>query len=290
MFHTQTIVKKSLLLMLLTALLMPWQSKAQETLTVFDGTATSQYIPMYGNYFDDYTKSECIIPASELTDMEDGTITAITFYAETVGNRTWDNTNQKVFFKEVPNTTLAGSYSGMEGATIVFDGLLTMPTTASTGYTIVFAEGYTYGGGNLLIGVYNDDDGSYNNVKWYGTSNLSSGVSAYGANANSLANVSYTAQSFLPKTTFTYEPASTGGCTKPKSFNVTSITAHTATLTWAAGDDSQSNWDVFVTTDATIVPDDNTTPTYQVTECSKDLSGLTAQTTYYLCPRRLRHR
>ncbi len=282
MFYTQTTVKKTLFLMLLMALLMPWQAKAQETLTVFDGTATSQYIPMYGNYFDDYTKSECIIPASELTDMEGGTITAITFYAETVGTRTWDNANQKVFLKEVSNTTLAGSYSGMEGATIVFDGLLTMPTTSTTGYTIEFSDGYAYGGGNLLIGVYNDDDGSYNNVKWYGISNLSSGVSAYGYNSSSLANVSYTDQSFLPKTTFTYEPASTGGCTKPKNFNASNITAHTATLTWTAGDDSQSNWDVFVTTDATIVPDDNTTPTYQVTECSKDLSGLTAQTTYYV--------
>ncbi len=273
-------IKKTHLLILLLAIFMPWQAKAQETLTVYNGNETSQYIPMYGNYFDDYTKSECIIPASILNDMEGGTITAITFYAETVGTRTWENTNQKVFLKEVANTTLGGSYSGMTGATIVFDGRLEMPTTSTDGYTITFSEEYVYNGGNLLIGVYNDDDGSYNNVKWYGVNNLTSGVSAYGYNSSSLANVSYTAQGFLPKTTFTYEPAGGVSCAKPKNFNASGITAHEASLTWTAGDE-ESNWDVFVTTDSEVVPDDNTTPTYQVTTCSKELTGLTAQTTYY---------
>lgn len=273
-------IKKTHLLILLLAIIMPWQAKSQETLTVYNGTDDNQYIPMYGNYFDDYTKSEYIIPASILNDMEGGTITAITFYAETVGTRTWENTNQKVFLKEVANTTLGGSYSGMTGATIVFDGRLEMPTTSTDGYTITFSEEYVYNGGNLLIGVYNDDDGSYNNVKWYGVNNLTSGVSAYGYNSSSLANVSYTAQGFLPKTTFTYEPAGGVSCAKPKNFNATGITAYEATLTWTAGDE-ESNWDVFVTTDSEVVPDDNTTPTYQVTTCSKELTGLTAQTTYY---------
>ena len=276
--------KKTHLLILLLAIFMPWQAKAQETLTVYDGTGDNQYIPMYGYYFDAYTKSECILPANELTDMEGGTITGLTFYAKTVAttNPTWGSANQKVFIKEVTGTTLGGSFSGMEGATIVFDGLLTMPTTSTDGYTITFTEGYVYNGGNLLIGIYNDVKGKYNKVEWYGVSGLTSGVSAYGTNGSSLGSCTYNAQSFLPKTTFTYEPASTGGCAKPKNFNASNITAHTATLNWTAGDDSQSNWDVFVTTDTTIVPDDNTTPTYQVTECSKDLSGLTAQTNYYV--------
>lgn len=275
-------IKKTHLLILLLAIIMPWQAKSQETLTVYNGTDDNQYVPMYGNYFDDYTKSECIIPASELTGMDGGTITGLTFYAKMVAttNSSWGAANQKVFIKEVTETTLGGSFSGIEGATIVFDGLLTMPTTSTDGYTITFSEEYVYNGGNLLIGVYNDDDGSYNNVKWYGVNNLTSGVSAYGYNSSSLANVSYTAQGFLPKTTFTYEPAGGVSCAKPKNFNASGITAHEASLTWTAGDE-ESNWDVFVTTDSEVVPDDNTTPTYQVTTCSKDLIGLTAQTTYY---------
>lgn len=275
-------IKKTHLLILLLAIIMPWQAKSQETLTVYNGTDDNQYVPMYGNYFDDYTKSECIIPASELTGMDGGTITGLTFYAKMVAttNSSWGAANQKVFIKEVTETTLGGSFSGIEGAAIVFDGLLTMPTTSTDGYTITFSEEYVYNGGNLLIGVYNDDDGSYNNVKWYGVNNLTSGVSAYGYNSSSLANVSYTAQGFLPKTTFTYEPAGGVSCAKPKNFNASGITAHEASLTWTAGDE-ESNWDVFVTTDSEVVPDDNTTPTYQVTSCNKDLTGLTAQTTYY---------
>ena len=177
-------------------------------LTVYNGTATNQYIPMYGYYFDNYTKSEYIIPASQLTDMVGGTINAITFYPSSVAttSSTWTNTSQTVFIKEVSSTTLGGSYSGTTGATVVKQALLDMPT-AGTAYTITFDTPYTYNGGNLLIGVYNTNKGSYNKVEWYGTSNLTSGVSAYGNNSSSLNSVGYNAQSFLPKTTFTYMPA-----------------------------------------------------------------------------------
>ena len=182
------------------------QVSAEQQLTVYGGTAENQYIPMYGFYFDDFTKSECIIPASELTAMNGGIITAITFYPSSVDNSssTWTSTSQTVFIKEVSNTTLGGSYSGMDGATTVkVASPLPMPT-AGQPYTITFDEPYTYNGGNLLIGVYNTDDGTYNKVIWYGTGNLTSGVSAYGSNGSSLGSVGYTAQSFLPKTTFSY--------------------------------------------------------------------------------------
>ena len=176
-------------------------------MTVYDGTATNQYIPMYGYYFDDFTKSECIIPATQLTEMAGGTISAITFYPSSVGSNssTWTSTSQTVFLKEVSNTTLGGSYSGTTGATVVKQALLPMPT-AGIAYTITFDTPYTYNGGNLLIGIYNTDDGTYNKVEWYGTSNLTSGVSAYGSDVSSLGSVGYNAQSFLPKTTFTYMP------------------------------------------------------------------------------------
>lgn len=203
-------------------------------LTIFGSeTGTSSYIPMYGNYFDDYTKSECIIPATELETMAGATIKSMTFYASSVGTNssTWANTNQKVFLKEVNSTTLGGSYSGMDDATIVFDGLLDMPTTSSDGYTISFSQDYTYEGGNLLIGIYNDDDGSYNSVSWYGKTGLSSGVSAYGNNSSSLASVSYNAQTFLPRTTFSYLPNPTP---KPRNLAYSNVSSSGATLTWEA--------------------------------------------------------
>ena len=201
-------------------------------LTVYDGTASNQYIPMYGYYFDDYTKSECIIPATALTAMTGCTISAITFYPKTVAttNSTWSSTSQTVFLKEVSSTTLGGSYSGTSGATTVKVGSpLEMPT-AGTAYTITFDTPYTYNGGNLLIGVYNTDDGSYNKVEWYGTSNLTSGVSAYGNNGSSLNSVGYNAQSFLPKTTFTYMPAASN---EPVAITASVNPANAGTITGA---------------------------------------------------------
>ena len=179
------------------------------SLTVCDDTEIiiNSNIPMCGIYFDEYTKSECIIPASELTDMTRGIITAITFYPSSVNttNLTWENTHQTVFIKEVSGTTLDESYSGMSGATTVKQGSpLPMPAEGAS-YTITFDTPYTYHGGNLLIGVYNDKKGSYNNVIWRGT-NSSYGVSAYGSSSSSLEGVNYSAQDFLPKTTFTYIP------------------------------------------------------------------------------------
>ena len=204
-------------------------------LTVYNGTSTNQYIPMYGYYFDNYTKSECIIPASQLTAMNGSAISAITFYPSSVGttNSTWTSTSQTVFIKEVSGTTLGGSFSGTTGSTTVKQGLLEMPT-AGEPYTITFDAPYTYNGGNLLIGVYNTDDGSYNKVEWYGTSNLTSGVSAYGNNSSSLNSVTYNAQSFLPKTTFTYLPSTTPYISlAPNSATV--LTGFTETLTATYG-------------------------------------------------------
>ena len=201
---------------------------APTELTVYEGTATNQYIPMYGYYFDDFTKSECIIPASTLTAMNGCSITAITFYPSSVSTRNWDGSEQTVFLKEVSGTTLGGSYSGTSGATTVKQGLLEMPT-AGEAYTITFDTPYEYNGGNLLIGVYNTTDGSYNQVYWYGTSGLTSGVSAYGSDGSSLGSVGYTAQTFLPKTTFTYLQASND----PVAITVSANPANGGTVTGA---------------------------------------------------------
>ena len=215
-------------------------------ITVYDDNGPSSYIPMHGNYFDDFTKSECIIPATELGAMQWGQITSLTFYAKTVGTNssTWANTNQKVFVKEVNFTTFGGSFSGMDGATIVFDGLLPMPTTSTDGYTITFSQPYTYSGGNLLIGVYNDDDGSYNDVVWYGKTGLTAGVSAYGTSSSSLASVDYNELTFLPKTTFNYIQGSVPSCLPPTGLAATEDQPNESELSWTANN-GETSWNIY---------------------------------------------
>ena len=75
----KNIINKILFVIVLTVVAVASGGKVwSASLTVYDGTATNQYIPMYGFYFDDFTKSECIIPASQLSAMNGGIITAIT--------------------------------------------------------------------------------------------------------------------------------------------------------------------------------------------------------------------
>jgi hypothetical protein len=71
-------------------------------------------------------------------------------------------------------------------------------------------------------------------VEWYGTSNLSSGVSAYGNTNSSLNSVGYNAQSFLPKTTFTYMPTTTPYISLAPN-SATILTGLTETLTASYG-------------------------------------------------------
>ena len=70
-------------------------------------------------------------------------------------------------------------------------------------------------------------------------------------------------------------------CKAPKNLSASNVSTNSATLTWTAGSADQTDWDVYLTQTSSDVPDENTTPTYQVTECTKALTGLTAQTTYY---------
>ena len=198
--------RKHLLLMLLAWALVPLAMMGQQSasLTVNEGTASSKFVPMYCSYFDSYAKSECVIPASDLTPRNGCPITAITFYpSEYAGQSTsFGSSTQQVFLKEVTSTTLS-SYSGTSGATTVFQGTLTHPTSTTEGYTITFSTPYTYNGGNLLIGVYNTKAGDWDRVSWYGK-NTTSNTSQYGYSSSSLSGVTRTALKFLPKTTFTY--------------------------------------------------------------------------------------
>ncbi len=101
--------------------------------------------------------------------------------------------------------------------------------------TITLSTPYSYGGGNLLIGIENTTDAGFKNVSFYGTN--VEGASISGSNSGSLDNVTPTQQNFLPKTTFTYE----GGnitCVKPASFEVSGITTDKATFNWEGDADN----------------------------------------------------
>ena len=71
-------------------------------------------------------------------------------------------------------------------------------------------------------------------------------------------------------------------CLEPSGLQVANITTTGASISWTAGGE-ESAWDLYVTDDATVVPDENTTPSYANTsENPYSLGNLTPGTIYYV--------
>ncbi|MBP5688766.1 MAG: fibronectin type III domain-containing protein, partial [Muribaculaceae bacterium] len=211
---------------------------AQETMTVYDGEATSSHVPVFGLYADAYTKCQMIMPASELSDLIDGTISKLTWYLASPAAAAWGG-NFQIYISEVSQATCPSvDFLDISGATLVYEGPLD-----GTGETmeIVFTQGYTYGGGNLLISVYETETGSWKAATFSGTTVTGASVSGYSYSGFEYVLASY--RDFLPKTTFTYAPLGGVVYHKPKHLAASDITTNSATITWDAGDD-ETSWGV----------------------------------------------
>ena len=192
-------MSKKLILFLMVLLLGSTSFLRAEELTVHDGTGTNSYVPVYGFYADAFLKCEMVFPAAELADMENGTISGITFYASTPAAEAWTGTFQ-VFVAEVADATIS-AFAGP--GTVVYEG--TLDGTQSS-MAITFNAPYAYNGGNLLVGVYCTEKGNYKSVTWAGEA--VDGASVQGYNYNDITAITATQRNFLPKTTFAYTPGS----------------------------------------------------------------------------------
>ena len=225
-------------------------------ITVNDGTTTNQYVPVYGLYCDNYSRGQFIIPAEELTAMQNGFINKMTFYS-TDENKSWGNASFKVYCGNTGETTLSAlaEWNGLEE---VYSGSLSI---SDNQMVITFDNPYQYLGGNLLIGVNQTVTGTYSSCTWYGVAapeGASMGGYGEGSNINK--------QNFLPKTTFEYTPGTAPSCMKPTGLAVNYTGGTTAEVSWTS-DASAFNIEV------------NGTVTNNVTN-PYTLSGLTLGTVY----------
>ena len=171
-------------------------------LTVCDGTATNYLVPINGWYVDEEgTMSQMIYPAEMLTEMQNGMISQVKFYPEEVIE--FDDCELQLSFKVVDENGFEET-TAIEGATVV------SKMDAFYGYTELTFNLYTpfeYTGGNLMAEVKVTYAGEYNWVSTYflgvETENNASfsHYMSYGTPSNKL-------HQFLPKCSFTYEPAS----------------------------------------------------------------------------------
>ncbi len=229
-------------------------------LTVNDGTNTNGYVPVYGMWVDNYSKSQFIIPATDLAAMQWGTINKLTFYAQNA-SVDWGVAEFEVYMTEV-------SYTTFDAATLVdwanMDKVMNAASLGISGNVMEVAldAPYQYMGGNLLIGIRQVEKGTYVSSTWYGVNQ--EGNTTIGGYESTRSLGLYT---FLPKTSFAYEPGEEPECIKPTGVTASDVTAHEATISWTS---DATAWQIQLNEEEAI----------DVTEATYTFTGLTPETTY----------
>lgn len=220
------------------------------TFTINDGTTNNTNVPIYGSWVDNITKSQFIIPATNLTPMLYGAVNKLTFYANEPSVN-WGNAQFDVYLTATNETTLSSlaDYSTM---TQVYAGSLSI---SDNKMEVTFTTPYTYMGGNLMIGFLQTVSGDYVASSWYGTTANGASMGGYGNYINQ--------QNFLPKTTFFYTPGQQPDCLPVNNLTATNITSSTVTLTWV-GD--ASSYTVYDMSDTSVVMSGISDNTYTITD------------------------
>ena len=221
---------KQLLLLLLIALMAPWAAMAQETLTVYSNTTQTQSnAPMFVEYFKNYTITQTVFPASDLTAMSGKTITAITFYTTSTNIPYTTQASAVIYLKEVQNETIS-AYIDKSTATTVCTGYYEFVSDGNDGgmVTITFTTPFPYNGGNLLFGCENTNRVDCKKMSFKG---ISQNGASMGGQSTSYPVTGKNNRNFLPKTTFTYTFT-------PTNLQVGSVTTQSATLTWQVPEDT----------------------------------------------------
>ena len=222
-------------MMLFAVLFSLTGARAQSELTVYDGTAESTKVPAYIYYFDDFARSQFVIPAADLTDMAGATISKLKFYTSANNVPYTTVSTVDVYLMEVDYTTMTALEPKANG-TIVYQGTLSVVVEGDGGsLSIELSSPYTYGGGNLLVGIENTTDAAYKSITFYGQAVAGAGWS--GSNTSSLDGVTGEVQNFIPKTTFSYIPAGFAGPLKPTGLEVLYDGGLEATVRWISDED-----------------------------------------------------
>ena len=271
--------KKTLLSWMM--LLFAFMGYAQaEEVTVYDGTVTNDYVPAYVYYFDDFTRSQYVIPAADLASMNGGTISSVKFYTNSSNIPYTTVSTVDVYLKEVDYTSIS-DFEAKASCQVVYTGTLEFVAEGSGGACVItFSTPFTYNGGNLLVGCENTTDADWKHLYFYGQT--VNGASVAGYNTYNLNDVPATQRNFIPKTTFTFDPS--GDCVRPTQLTATEVGPNLATLSWTENGNSES-WYIFyhAETYGTAAPEDES---IEVFENPFTLTGLMPFTTYeaYVIP------
>ena len=219
--------KISLFLILLLAVFAPWAAMGQETFTFGDESTQNEYVPIYGYNADNTQHNQMIYPASQLSDMEGGTISQMVFYIQSWGSDPWSGDGDPGVFTVSLGETTATTLTGLDNTTEltqVYSNTMVFDSEHTT-MTITFTSNYVYNGGNLLVDFNHTTTASYRHIYFYGTEYSKASYYTYGSWGSSGS------VNFLPETTFTYTP---NPYKSPANLQYTNVDPETTMVSWEA--------------------------------------------------------
>lgn len=233
------------------------------TVVVANGTATNQYVPIYGYYVDNFLRCQTIYPESMLTEIAGMEIQGITYYLTSPAAGSWGVASFEVKIGTVTDESFSSTaWADVSSFTTVYTGAL---DGTQSELTINFTTPYTYTGGNLLIEVNNTVKGTYKSCTFAGTAATNASLSS-NSSTSLEAMTTGTYRNFIPKTGFIV-PVS---CGTPTLGTITPA-AYTTTVAWTENG-SATAWQLKL--------DDG--EWFDVTENPYTITGLTPETDYDL--------
>jgi hypothetical protein len=166
------------------------------SVTVGNGSAVRQYVPTYSFY--NYSKSQVLVPAAELSALAGRSITGITYYPA-AGSYT---RTLAVLLSETEAESMTALLDASSD-TEVFAGSVSFQKDEEV--HLAFDTPYPYKGGNLLVTVMDNTGSWQSGLSFYGVDRTGASWSWYTDNAPIPRSEtgSGSARNFLPKMTFT---------------------------------------------------------------------------------------
>ena len=208
-------------------------------------TTTNTYLPWYSFY--KYGLTQQIYTADEISNAggSAGSINSITLYLKGNLSKTF---SIEIYMVETTKSAFASGtdWETLSASDMVYSTTSFTSTSADvTPVTFTFDSPFTYSGGNLLVGVRNqtgDYASGLNGVVISDATNQALRIYRDGSEYDLADPGSGTLMSV--KNVITLDMTAGGGgptCDRPTDLDITGITAHEATLTWAGGGSSVYN-------------------------------------------------
>ena len=275
-------MKKVLLLLMMLVAMLPAYLQAQDIVEIGTGTTTTYVTPF--NSLWGYSFVEQIYTAAEINTA--GTITSVSFYHKPSSTTTDQTNNIVLYMKNVSRSTFSSStdYEQVSQTDIVFTGTWTIPGTE--GWTTITLDNPFYydGSSNLMIAMHEFTSGY--STRYFAYTSATDAVLSYHSdsadpdpyNLGSYSGNKYTSPNRANiQIEIVTAPIT---CPAPNAPVLSEVTNESATLSWTPRGE-ESNWDIYITSTQTDVPDSNTVPTDMAADTFYLAEELNSQTTYY---------